>query len=252
LDVARYFIRLSYCGIDYNGWQSQPHPGTVTVQDTIEGVLSTLLRQKANIVGCGRTDTGVHARDYVAHFDVNGDLDRETIVYKANKLLPKDIAIHEIYPVREGAHARFDAVSRSYQYHLHTAKSPFEPYSFYYIYEKPNLEKLNAAAGILLEYTDFTTFCKLHSDVKTMHCKLSQSLWIREGDKFIYQVTSDRFLRGMIRLIVGMCLNVSRGKLTISSVRDALETQSKLPLEWSVPAEGLILTDICYDNDIRI
>lgn len=251
-NLTRYFIRLSYCGSAYNGWQSQPHPRTVTIQDTIESVLSTLLRQKITIVGCGRTDTGVHAKDYIAHFDIDIDIDREKLVYKSNKLLPKDIAIHEILTVRSDAHARFDAISRSYQYNLHTAKSPFEPFSFYYIYERPNLEKLNTAAGLLLNYTDFTSFCKLHSDVKTMHCKLTQSHWVQDGDKFMYQVTSDRFLRGMIRLIVGMCLNVSRGKLNLDTVKHTLETQSKLPLEWSVPAEGLILTDIKYAPEIRL
>ncbi len=245
--MNRYFIWLSYCGTAYNGWQSQPDPNTKTIQSTIEDVLTTLVRTQVAIVGCGRTDTGVHAQNYVAHVDLPHGIDIENLAYRANKLLPSDIAIHEIIPVTEQAHARFDAVSRSYEYHLHTAKSPFKPYSYYYYYEEPNLDKLNAAANILLEYTDFTTFCKLHSDVHTMNCKLTESIWTKEGNTYIYKVTSDRFLRGMIRLIVGMCLQVSRGKVTLDEVKNALENRCRLTQDWSVPAVGLLLCDIKYD-----
>lgn len=250
--MARYFIRLSYCGTAYNGWQSQPHVGTTTVQGTVESVLSTLLQEQVNIVGCGRTDTGVHAKNYFAHVDIIKPMDGTNLVYRANKLLPEDIAIHEIIAVSDMAHARFDAISRSYEYHLHTAKSPFEPFSYYYYYDKPNLEKLNEAAQLLLEYVDFTTFCKLHSDVNTMYCKLTESQWIQEGDTYIYKVTSDRFLRGMIRLIVGMCLQVSRGKLTLEAVKHAMDHQNRLTQDWSVPAIGLVLCDIRYKMDTLV
>ena len=247
--MNRYFIRLSYCGTAYNGWQSQPHAQTKTIQRTIEHVLTTLIRKEVAIVGCGRTDTGVHAKNYVAHVDIPNGIDIKNLVYRANKLLPGDIAIHEIIPVTGQAHARFDAISRSYEYHLHTAKSPFEPFSYYYYYDEPDLEKLNAAASLLPKYTDFTTFCKLHSDVHTMNCKLTESIWIKNGDTYIYKVTSDRFLRGMIRLVAGMCLQVSRGKLTLDDVRYAMDKRCRLPQDWSVPAIGLVLCDIRYNMD---
>lgn len=246
--MARYFIHLSYCGTAYNGWQNQPHSGTKTIQGTIESVLSLLLRSEISIVGCGRTDTGVHASGYVAHLDTETIFDPEQLIYRANKLLPSDIAIHHIYPVDRSMHARFGAVSRSYQYHLHVVKSPFLPFSYYYVYEKPDISKLNEAASLLLAYKEFFPFCKLHSDVKTMVCHLKESYWIQEGDNYIYKVTSDRFLRGMIRLIVGMCLQVSRGQLSIDDVKLSLDTQARLHQDWSVPAIGLMLYDIRYES----
>ena len=241
-------MRLSYCGTAYNGWQVQPHVGTTTVQGMLENVLMTLMRQAIPIVGCGRTDTGVHAKNYIAHFDTDSPLDIGNLINRMNKMLPADIAIHDIYSVKDNSHARFDAVSRSYQYHLHVAKSPFENLSYYYFYERPDLKKLNEVASMLLEYTEFNTFCKLHSDVKTKTCHLKESFWECHGDHYTYRITSDRFLRGMIRLIVGMCLQVARGHVTLDEVRQALETQTRLSQDWSVPAIGLILCDIQYKD----
>jgi tRNA pseudouridine38-40 synthase len=244
--LARYFIKISYCGTAYNGWQSQPHRSTKTVQETLEQALFTYLREEVQLTGCGRTDTGVHAKDYYAHFDINVLDDISTIKYRVNKILPHDIAIHDIIPVENHAHARFDAMSRSYQYHLHTSKSPFADRSFYYIYETPKLEVLNQAAGILVKYRDFTTFCKVNSDVHTMDCVITESFWEQHGDQFIYTITANRFLRGMIRLIVGMCLEVARGKVTLLEVEEALEQKRRLQQDWSVPAIGLTLFDIKY------
>ena len=245
--LFRYFIQLSYCGTPYNGWQSKPHLGTITVQSEIENVMTTLLREPISLTGCGRTDTGVHARDYFAHFDISEELsDLSSVIFRINKMLPSDIAIHNIYKVSDSAHARFDAISRSYQYHLHTAKSPFLIHSHFYTYGSLDLKILNEAASIVLEYKDFTTFCKSNTDVKTMICLIEKSYWTKEGNTFVYHITSDRFLRGMIRLIVGMCLNVCRGKLTTDEVRYAIDNKIKTKHDWSVPAVGLFLCDIRY------
>ncbi len=249
--MARYFIRLSYCGTAYNGWQSQPHKGTITIQSTIENALHTYLRKDIPITGCGRTDTGVHAKDYIAHFDFEPLDDIPTIIHRLNRILPDDIAIHDIYRVKDDAHARFNAISRSYQYRLHTNKSPFKPYSYFYFYDTPDLSVLNQTANLLLEYTDFTTFCKLHSGAKTMDCHLTESAWIKNGEDYTYKVTSDRFLRGMIRLIVGMCLQVARGKASLEEVKNALNHQDRLSQDWSVPAIGLMLCDIQYPDTIK-
>jgi tRNA pseudouridine38-40 synthase len=244
--LNRYFIRLSYCGTKYNGWQVQPHKGTATVQGTLENAMTLYLRTPISLVGCGRTDTGVHARDYIAHFEILDVPDLKSAVYRINKILPADIAVHDIFEVDLQAHARFDAISRSYHYDLHTEKSPFHPYSFYYVYEKPDLALLNEAAAIILQYSEFDTFCKMHSDVKTTKCRIEESFWIQDGAHYRYRITADRFLRGMIRLIVGMCLQVARGKVSLKEVHIALATKQKLDQDWSVPAEGLMLCDIKY------
>ena len=245
--MARYFIRLSYCGTGFNGWQAQPHVNTKTIQGVLEKSLSVLHRADVSITGCGRTDTGVHAKDYIAHFDFPIVDDIPFMIFKLNKMLPAQIAVHDIILMHDQAHARFDATSRSYLYHLHTEKLPFAHQSFYYTYGTiPNLQLMNEAASVLLQYTDFTTFCKEGTDVKTKICQLTECYWIQEGNQFTFRITSDRFLRGMIRLIVGMCLQVSRGKVTIQEVRHALETKSKIGLDWAVPAIGLTLCDVKY------
>ena len=244
--MARFFIRLSYCGTAYNGWQNQPHEGTITIQSVIENALNTLLRQKIDITGCGRTDKGVHAKDYFAHFDIESLDEIPTLIFRLNKLLPQDIAVHEIMKVDDNAHARFDAITRSYEYHLHTEKSPFDFHSFYYTYATPKIEKLNEVAGLMIDHIDFTTFCKFHTDVKTMNCLITESRWEQNGNRYIYRITADRFLRGMIRLIVGACLQVSRGKLTVEEVQIALSEKRRTGHDWSVPASGLLLCDIRY------
>jgi len=209
--------------------------------------MTTLLRESISLTGCGRTDTGVHARDYFAHFDISVALsDVDSVIYRINKMLSSDIAIHNIYRVSAEAHARFDAISRSYQYHLHVNKSPFLNHSYYYPYGSPDLELLNKAAAIVLDYTDFTTYCKTNTDVKTMICQIEKSYWTQEGNTFVYHITSDRFLRGMIRLIVGMCLHVCQGKLTLEEVRHSIDNKIKTKYVWSVPAVGLFLCDIRY------
>jgi len=243
--LYRYFIKLSYIGTAYNGWQKQPH--SKTVQQTLEETLYTFLRFPIELTGCGRTDTGVHARDYIAHFDAPHLLNISEIPYKANKILPLDIAIHDIYQVQKSAHARFDAISRSYEYKLHIEKNPFAHESYYYRYDVPSIEKLNEAAQILLEYHDFYTFCKENTDVKTTLCQISECFWTEKDGHYLFKITADRFLRGMIRMIVGMCLDICRNHLLIEEVKTALSKKERLERHWSVPAEGLTLCDIQYD-----
>ena len=244
--MSRYFIRLSYVGTTFNGWQKQPLGQGKSVQGLIENALTLLLKDNIEIVGCGRTDTGVHALNYIAHFDVNKPFDREKMIFTLNKMLPYEIGIHDIIPVHDDAHARFDAVSRQYNYKIHTQKDPFLAYSWYYTYGDLSLDVLNEAAHLLLEYSDFNTFCKSHSDVKTTTCQVTRSQWTKMGSSFEYTVEADRFLRGMIRLVVGMCVQVCRGKLTLEKVKSALENREKTGRDWSVPAIGLTLSEITY------
>lgn len=244
----RYFLELAYNGTRYSGYQEQPNQ--LTIQSAIENALKTLLRVPTKIVGCGRTDAGVHALQYYAHFNSEQMLS-ENFVYQLNSLIGKDIVFYNILKVAETAHARFDAKSRSYQYIIDRKRNPFQQETAYYCQyaNRLDLDKMQAAAQLLLEYQDFTTFCKSRTDTKTKLCDLRKSEWLFDAPKeqFVYQVTADRFLRGMIRLIVGMCLNVGKGKTTLDMVKTAMENRTTLPNALSAPAKGLYLMDIKYD-----
>lgn len=243
----RYFLELAYNGTRFQGYQIQPNG--ITVQEKLEKGLSTLLKTPTSIVGCGRTDTGVHAAQYFAHFDANSPVS-DRFVYALNALVGYDIAIYDIHQVGDEAHARFDAQSRSYKYYISTRPNPFSREVAYHHPRSEYLDrnKMQEAAQLLLEYKEFATFCKTNTDVKTMFCTLTRSEWIedREKHQLIYHVSANRFLRGMIRLIVGMCLNVGRGKLELDTVRKALDEQTALQNAWSVPPQGLFLMDIKY------
>lgn len=243
----RYFAELSYQGAAYSGWQVQP--GQATVQGTIEHALGLLLGQAIPIVGCGRTDTGVHAKQYFIHFDTPTPL-FDGFQRRINKLLPADIAIHRFLEVADEAHARFDASHRAYEYHIDFHKNPFGgSLRYYYPFrEWPDPDRMRAAANLLLQYEAFFPFCKAHSDAKTMRCDLRRAEWIGQPEvgNMVLHVASDRFLRGMIRLIVGMCLNVGIGKLQLEEVRQALEQQTRLERSWSIGPEGLYLSEIRY------
>ncbi len=241
----RYFAEIAYRGTAYHGWQRQPN--APSVQQTIEEALELILRETIEIVGCGRTDTGVHARQYVLHFDCVEELPTN-LLSRLNKVLPPDISFHRLALVDAAAHARFDAHHRAYEYHLRFRKDPFTTQTAYYFPFATQLdqEQLDAAARLLLEYSDFFPFCKTHSDVKTMRCELYRSEWESVPNGLVFHIAANRFLRGMVRLIVGMCLNVGQGKIELSEVRRALDTQTRLTKSYSVPPEGLFLTDIRY------
>ena len=221
--MARHFIHMAYNGASYCGWQTQP--ALPTVQLTLEQALSTLLRQPVAVVGCGRTDTGVHASDFYAHFDCSGQepLDCGQLVFKLNNLLPPDIAIFAIYPVAENAHARFDATARTYQYHVSPLRLPFRQGLYARIYYMPDLDLMNRAAEILMEYDDFTSFAKLHTQVKTNICHLTHAEWTEEEGGWVFTIRSNRFLRNMVRSVTGTLLDVGRGKLTIDGMREIIE-----------------------------
>lgn len=243
----RYFLELAYDGTHFSGWQRQPN--APSVQATIEEALSLILRTPIEIVGCGRTDAGVHAGYYVAHFDFGGTFP-EGFVARLNKFLPPAISIFELRPVAETAHARFDAIRRGYTYYISTRKDPFRKHTAYHFpfFAQLDQEKAQAAAELLLAYTAFFPFCKSHSDAKTMNCRLVTSTWTFEPEQHRaqYRVEADRFLRGMVRLIVGTCLNVGLGKLQLAEVKTALDQQTRLPKAWSVPPQGLFLDEVVY------
>jgi len=241
----RYFIQLSYLGAKYCGWQKQPE--SPSVQETLETAFSTMLRTPTELVGCGRTDTGVHARIYYVHLDC--DKMPDNALSRLNKLLPPDIAIHQIHEVKEDAHARYDAFSRAYEYHLHFQKSPFlKDHSFLFPFpSRPDFSKTQAAAKLLLNYEEFFPFCKSNTDVKTMRCELKEARWEQpDANRWVFYIGANRFLRGMVRLIVGMSLNVGLGKVSIEEVQQAMEQQTRLKRSWSVPPEGLFLMKVEY------
>ncbi len=254
----RYFLKLAYNGTNYHGWQRQPND--VSVQQTLEEAFSMMLRTPIEMMGCGRTDTGVHASEFYAHFDlpeeqwaaVNVDKNfPDSFLGRMNNFLPKDISLYDLIPVAADAHTRFDATKRSYEYHIVLEKSPFETQTAVYIGYKEKLDfaKMQAAAKLLLNYGEFNTFCKTHTDAKTRFCEIMRSEWVEvdDGKRWVFHISANRFLRGMVRLIVGMCLNVGLGKLEIETVKTALDNQTTLVKAHSAPAHGLFLTEVKYD-----
>lgn len=244
--MGRYFIHLAYNGANYNGWQTQPE--LPTVQQTLEEALGTLLRQPIAVVGCGRTDTGVHASDFYAHFDYGGQksVAGGQLVFKLNNLLPPDIAIFDIFPVADNAHARFDATARTYQYHVSDRRLPFRQGQYCRIYFKPDLERMNEAARLLMQYDDFTSFAKLHTQVKTNICHLSEAHWDTVGEEWVFTIRSNRFLRNMVRSVTGTLLDVGRGKLSLDGLKAIIEKKDRCAAGVSMPACGLFLTKVEY------
>lgn len=243
----RYFAALAYNGTHYKGWQRQPN--ATTVQQVIEEAMTLILRKETKVMGCGRTDTGVHAKYFIIHFDHEGGFP-EGFLNRLNKFLPKDIVFYWIKPVAEKAHARFDAYHRSYEYHLDFHKNPFQQdTAFHFPFAgKLDVDQMKAAAKMLLEYKEFAPFCKTKSDAKTMICEMKIAEWeVREaGKKLVFHISANRFLRGMVRLIVGMCLNVGLGRISLDELKTAMESQKPLKRSLSVAAKGLYLTEVRY------
>ena len=241
----RYFITLSYDGTRYHGWQIQPNGDSV--QEQLQEALSTLLRQPVEVVGAGRTDTGVHARMMVAHFDWDEPLDGKQLAYKLNKLLPPDIAVQDVRQVSEDMHARFSATSRTYHYYIHTCKDPFLQAYSWQVPFKLDFGKMNEAAKVLLEYKDFTSFSKVNTDVKTNLCDIKEAFWEEvAGGQWCFTITANRFLRNMVRAIVGTLVEVGRGKISIEDVRRIIEAKDRCSAGESVPGKGLFLVEIQY------
>lgn len=246
----RYFIRLSYKGTNYHGWQIQPN--AITVQEVLNKAISTVLNVDVNVVGCGRTDTGVHASDFFAHFDVNEQVkfDCDKLSFRLNRFLPNDIAIKQIFRVREDAHARFDALSRTYHYCITKVKNPFSLDSHWKVPYTLDVQKMNAAAKILFDYEDFTSFSKLHTDVKTNNCKIYQAEWKENGNELVFTIKADRFLRNMVRAIVGTLIEIGRGKMNQDEFCKIIESKNRSNAGSSVPGHGLFLAEIEYPESI--
>ena len=247
--MYRYFIYFSYDGAAYHGWQVQPN--AVTVQQVLEEALAKLVRQPVPLMGAGRTDAGVNAACMVAHGDFPAEVDCAQLVYKLNRILPPDIAVSDVRRVRDDAHARFDAISRRYNYRVVTAKSPFARRYACRVMPDVDFEAMNRAAEILYEYTDFTSFSKLHTDVKTNNCKVTYAAWRRVGEhEWVFEIEADRFLRNMVRAIVGTLLLVGRGKLDIDGFRAVIENKARGEAGDSAPGEALFLVNVEYPKEL--
>jgi tRNA pseudouridine38-40 synthase len=243
----RYFIQLSYKGTNYHGWQTQPN--AISVQEVLEKTLSTVLRETVEVVGAGRTDTGVHASFFVIHFEVNQQLSNfENLIYKLNSLLPFDIAIQKIWSVDNDLHARFSAISRTYKYYISTKKNPFRTETSFKYLLPLDIDKMNDAARILAEYNDFTSFSRLHTDVKTNNCTILWAEWEVVETQLIFTIKADRFLRNMVRAIVGTLLEVGKGKLSLNDFRKIIEAKDRATAGASAPAKGLFLVDVEYPD----
>lgn len=239
----RYRINLSYVGTRYHGWQSQPN--ATSVQETLEDALGKVLRETISVTGCGRTDTGVHAEYYVAHFDASAEIDEKT-TDRLNGLLPDDISVFSIEHADENFHARFDAKKRSYKYVITQRKNPFLKGFAWYVRNPLDLPRMQEAANRLFDYTDFTSFSKLHTDVKTNNCKIYRAEFEKDDDIIVFRISADRFLRNMVRAIVGTLVDVGKGKITVDDFCKIIELKDRCEAGQSVPADGLFLTEVEY------
>lgn len=244
--MQRYFIYLAYDGTAYHGWQIQPNGDSV--QQRLMNALQTLLRREVvEVTGAGRTDAGVHAKLMVAHFDEEAELDCRKLADKLNRLLPPDISVYKVEPVSSEMHARFSATARRYEYYVTTAKSPFMRQYRYRLHQKPDFQLMNEAAKLLLEQDDFTSFSKLHTDVKTNICHVTRAEWSQVDEvTWVFTIQADRFLRNMVRAVVGTLLEVGFGKLSLEGFRDVMAQKNRCSAGMSVPAQGLFLVSIDY------
>lgn len=243
--MHRYFIELAYNGSEYNGWQIQPN--APSVQEDINKALTLLLKQEINVTGAGRTDTGVHASFFVAHFDSNIEIpNTKALTDKLNRFLGKNIAIKDIYPVVPDAHARFSAISRTYKYYINKTKNPFTYPFAYRPHPLPDTRLMNEACELLLQYEDFTSFSKLHTDVKTNICHLMEAGWEETGEQLVFTIKADRFLRNMVRAIVGTLLDIGQKRITLEQFQQIIESKDRCKAGTSVPGNALFLCNIEY------
>lgn len=241
----RYFIYLAYDGTNYHGWQVQPN--AVSVQGEIERCLSTVMREKTMIVGAGRTDTGVHARMMAAHFNTDLPVDCDQLAFRLNRILPPDISIYRIESVSDDMHARFSATSRTYHYYIHTRKSPFNRKYSLETHYKLDFEAMNRAGEYLTTVSDFASFCKAGSDNKTTICDVRTAKWVEtEPGCWYFEITADRFLRNMVRAVVGTLVDVGRGRLTFDAFKAVVDSRKRTEARESMPAHALFLEEVIY------
>lgn len=248
--TTRYFINISFKGTLYHGWQLQPN--AVTVQEILEDVLSLVTGEKIRTTGAGRTDAGVHARSFYAHFDslIDSLHEDRKVIYRLNSLLPKDISVNSLFRVLPDAHARFSALSRTYCYYISLARDPFTFEYSWPLYPVPDIQLMNEACSLLLRYNDFTSFARLHSDVKTNICNVTMALWERHGNRMVLTIKADRFLRNMVRAITGTVVDVGRGRLSVDEFEDIILARDRCRAGKSAPASGLFLEAIEYPGNI--
>lgn len=244
----RYFFEISYRGTHYAGWQSQPN--AIGVQAVVENALSKLLRTDINILGSGRTDTGVHCEQQFFHVDVEQLLEIRSFLGKINSFLPNDISIRSIHLVNAEAHARFSATERSYEYRISMEKNPFLEGLALYYFKDLNIDLMNKAAAILIGFNDFEAFSKVKTDVNNFNCNLTRAEWVKEGDKLIFHISANRFLRGMVRAVVGTLLEVGNGKLSLQDFKAVLESKDRKQAGMNVAPHGLFLTKVVYPASI--
>jgi tRNA pseudouridine38-40 synthase len=245
--MARYFIQMAFDGSAYHGWQVQPN--ALTIQQIMEEALSTLLREKIKVTGAGRTDTGVHASFFMAHFDVSGSKIPGDLAYKLNRFLPEDILIHRIFKVDDAFHARFSATYRTYHYVMTIEKPLFDRMYTHVVHGELDRDAIRSSCQALFDYRDFTSFSKLHTDVENNHCHIMQAEWIRTDRGYRFEIKANRFLRNMVRSIVGTLLLVGHGKTDPEGFRKIIESKDRSLAGMSVPAKALFLVDIGYPED---
>jgi len=243
--AKRYFIELSYDGSEFHGWQIQPN--AKTIQETLNSALSTLLRTDIYTVGCGRTDTGVHASQYFAHFEVEETtFQPEELTYRSNRVLPPSIAVQRIFEVAPDAHTRFSATSRSYTYLITQQKDPFAVLRKWEMREALDLNRMNEGAAILKTYEDFSCFSKSNTQTETNLCNVTHAEWSQEGSEIRFDITANRFLRNMVRAVVGTLVDLGKGTITLDDLKTIIESKERSEAGLSVPAHGLYLTRITY------
>jgi len=246
--MQRFFIEIMYDGSNYHGWQVQPN--SITVQEQLEKAISTVLNKKTGVMGAGRTDTGVHAKQFFAHFDYDSNLLDVNTVYRLNSFLPHDICVKSISEVKADAHCRFDAISRTYEYIIYNSKNPFLVDNAYFLHKTLDIEEMNKAANCLFDFIDFTSFSKLHTQARTNNCNIKKAVWEQKGDTLIFTIQADRFLRNMVRAIVGSLINVGLGKTSIDDFVKIIKSKDRAKAGASVPAHALYLTQVCYPKAI--
>lgn len=246
----RYFLEIAYDGTRFHGWQVQPN--ALSVQEILEDSLSKVLREPISTTGSGRTDTGVHAIQQFVHFNAQQPLDPQQVVYRLNRILPEDISALNLYLVQPDAHARYDAFARTYHYHITLRKNPFKRLHAWYHSRALDVEKMNEAAAILLNYEDFTTFSKVKGDTKHYRCNMYEAVWEQAGEELRFTIRANRFLRGMVRLVVGTLVDVGRGKLTVPEFEQIVASQDRSRSSGAAPSEGLFLAKVEYPSELFI
>ena len=241
----RYFIKLAYNGTNYHGWQYQPK--ATSVQENLNKALQVILNSDINIMGAGRTDTGVHAKEMYAHFDFETPINIQSLIHKLNSFLPKDIVIYDIIPVHDEAHARFDASKRTYEYHINTFKDAFLEDKSWYYHHDLDIDLMNQASKILFNHIDFQCFSKVNTDVNTFECTIFEAHWKKENNTIVFTISANRFLRNMVRAIVGTLVNIGLHKISLDDFNEIIKSKNRDKAGFSVPAHGLYLTKIEYD-----